>query len=206
MTRSLHHVLERLPGTPGSLPAALLLGLAGCIVPGTGVHAQSFIDRTSLVDVHMGSSLGGTASSLGRGGYELSDGTPVDFAHWYTSDWRNLSVTLMSAVDDSLGVYWGLQTGERGRKYTIEPALNLGFIYMIRLSRRSTLSFTARAVVGGWLREKSCTADYGAIGGVQTVNCRLAASPLPPADTLAYLADTRPPDWLTISLRYDFRF
>ena len=38
---------------------------------------------------------------------------------------------------------------------------------------------------------RPCTADYGAIGGVQAVNCRLAASQLDPAETLRHLEQER---------------
>jgi len=60
--------------------------------------------------------------------------------------------------------------------------------------------------IGGHLRERACTADYGEIGGVQRVNCRLAATPLEPRETLQYLWDERPGDRLQASVGLMFRF
>lgn len=56
------------------------------------------------------------------------------------------------------------------------------------------------------LTERACTADCGDIGGIQRVNCRLAASALLPEETLRYrmrmngLEDTR------VAVHYEFRF
>lgn len=55
-----------------------------------------------------------------------------------------------------------------------------------------SLSVRATRILGGRLRERSCVANYGEIGGVQAVNCRLAASVLPPGQTLGYLFNDKP--------------
>lgn len=59
---------------------------------------------------------------------------------------------------------------------------------------------------GGRLKEKTCSADYGEIGGVQTVNCRLAASTLQPAETLQYLMNEKPKQDMLISVKWTYRF
>ena len=61
-------------------------------------------------------------------------------------------------------------------------------------------------MLGGTLHEKSCSADYGQIGGVQEVNCRLAASTLPPAETLRYLLNEKPYNHNQVSLMLTWRF
>lgn len=186
-----------------------ILGLGICLLSQlcpTISAAQSFWDRTSLIDIHAGSILDQDIRRLATGGYELADGTPITFTRWYSSNWRDLSVTWMTELNRNFGVYWGVRTGERGQKYAIRPAIKLGFILLGHPSPRSTLSFSGTTVIGGWLKEGTCRADYGAIGGVQTVNCRLAASVLPPAETLQYLVDLPPPDRLMLSVRYVFRF
>ena len=169
-------------------------------------HAQDFWERTHLVDVRVGSSLSRTAVDLSYGGYELSDGTPVSFEGWYTSSWKDLGITFMTELSDEFGLYWGVGTGERGEKYEIEPSLKLGFLYLLPLSDQAALSVSASRVFGGRLKEETCVADYGAIGGVQTVNCRLAASILPPRKTLDYLADEPPADRTQVSVRFVIRF
>ena len=101
---------------------------------------------------------------------------------------------------------WGLSTGERGQKYRIEPGLKIGFLVQTEISRNSTISLSATTILAGMLTEETCIADYGAIGGVQTVNCRLAASTLPPAETLQHLFDDPPTDKIDLTLRYQLRF
>jgi hypothetical protein len=49
-------------------------------------------------------------------------------------------------------------------------------------------------------------ADYGDIGGVQSVNCRLAASELPPQETLKHLFNQAPHDRVTLNFRYSINF
>lgn len=168
--------------------------------------AQDFWERTHLVDMHSGSEFEGSIRRLGTGGYELSDGTPVDFRDWYHSNWTDLHAMWITQVTDNFGFYWGLSTGERAEKYEIDPSLKFGFITLFPINDASVISLSATTVFGGMLREKPCTADYGQIGGVQRVNCRLAASTLPPAETLGFMMKAKPADRLSISLRYMFRF
>jgi len=132
----------------------------------------------------------------------LSNGTQYRLQKFYSSNWRDLSALWVTEITKNFGVYWGFKTGERGRKYQIEPALNLGFIYMHQVSQNSAISVSVTGVLGGWLKEKPCIADYGAIGGIQEVNCRLASSVMPPAQTLNYLLDLPPQDRLKLSFRY----
>lgn len=113
---------------------------------------------------------------------------------------------MLTVVTDRVGVFWGFNTGEEGQKYRIEPGFKLGFILRQDLTRDSDISISARTILGGTLEEQTCTADYGAIGGVQKVNCRLAASPLPPSETLDYLVREPPEDQFEIDLRYTLRF
>jgi hypothetical protein len=190
----------------GCLSTAFCASILLMCISGDAAKGETFWERTQLVDVSYGGGLSGTARSLGRGGYELSDGTPVGLRDWYSSDWQDLSVTLITQVSDNFGIYWGFSTGERGEAYRIEPGARVGFILYEELSENSAISISATALLGGDLREDSCTADYGAIGGVQKVNCRLAASFLEPARTLDYLVRESPPDRIRVNLRYTFRF
>lgn len=183
--------------------ASVFLALVYFVSP---LAAQSFFDRTELIDVRYGTASSDLVRSLSYGGFELSDGTPVLFDKWYSSDRRDLSFTLFTQVDESFGVYWGVSTGESGLKYRIEPSLRIGFLKQWRLARHEYITLSARAVVGGWIRERSCVADYGEIGGVQTVNCRLVDSVLPPRETLEYLLDQAPADRLQLVLSYTLRF
>ena len=182
--------------------AVLSSGFAVIAVPAI---AQTFIENTSLVGVQSGVGLSSTVRSISHGGYELSGGEDVRFSDWYTSQRQDVHVTWMTQVYENVGFYWGFSTGENGEKYTIDPSLKLGFVWRQDLGERSHLSLSATHTLGGNLSETSCTADYGAIGGVQTVNCRLAASALPPSETLQYMFDEAP-NRTQVILRYGLNF
>jgi hypothetical protein len=180
-----------------------LLVAAACLLPSLGVAQER---RTHLVGIEQGSSQSSAARSLGRGGYELSDGTWIDFGKWYDARWIDMSVTFLTELDRKTGIIWGLSTGEKGEKYVIDPGLHLGLVHMIDLDENTQITFSMRTVLWGDLRERSCIADYGEIGGVQRVNCRLAATPLPPEETLAYLLKRRGLEDTRVSIRIEHRF
>lgn len=178
--------------------------------------AQEQVVAIHLIDMAQDSELSGTAASLADGwydastnsrvaGYELADGTPVSFANWYHTDWPDTRVDMLTQFGDDFGLLWGFSTGERGEKYTIDPSLRIGFVAQAHPSANAVLSLTVRGVAWGNLNEQTCEGDYGEIGGIQTVNCRLAATFLPPEETLQYLAHAEP-NRLHISLSYSANF
>ena len=168
--------------------------------------AQSFGSQTRLVDLQHGSGSSALARNMSIGGYELMDGTDVSFRDWYSTDMEEVRATWFTQVNDNFGLFWGLGTGEQGEKYTIDPSVTLGFHIQKPLKNNSTLSLQLTGIIGGWISEDSCTADYGAIGGVQTVNCRLAASVMRPADTLDYMVNQPPQNRYALSPRFERRF
>ena len=178
--------------------------------------AQELNVAIHLIDMAQDSELSGTAAGLADGwydaveqsrvaGYELADGTPVSFAGWYHTDWPDTRVDMLTQVGDDFGLLWGFSTGERGEKYTIDPSLRLGFVAQAHPTANSVLALTVRGIAWGDLNEQPCEGDYGDIGGVQTVNCRLAATFLAPEETLQYLAHAEP-NRLHISLSYSASF
>lgn len=167
---------------------------------------HALLERTELIDVRYGTPASDLVREQSHRGVELSDGTFVPFDDWYAGERRDLGATFFTQIDETLGLYWGFTTGERGPKYRIEPSLRIGFLKQWRLSRHEDITLSASAVVGGWIRERTCIADYGEIGGVQTVNCRLSDSTLPPAETLKYLLDQPPAQRLRLTLSYSMEF
>ncbi len=170
------------------------------------VSSQNWVQRTHLVSVSDDMSMSTSMRRIGRGGYELSGGERVSFSRWYSSKWKDTHFTWMTEVNQNVGFYWGFGTGERGEKYTVDPALRLGLVMQMQPSRNSVLSLSLIGLVGGKLSERTCTANYGSIGGTQTVNCRLAASALPPKETKKYMLDESPQERLRLHVRYFFRF
>lgn len=169
------------------------------------VFAQDGLVSVSLVDIGQGSGLSQAAAGLGVGGYELADGTWKSFHPWYHTNWVEVHVDFMAQMSDDFGVLLGLGTGEHGDKYRIDPSMRLGLIAQAHPTDNSVLALTVNTILGGSLNEHPCEADYGAIGGVQSVHCRLAASHIPPAETLQYLAFAEPVR-LRISLNFRASF
>lgn len=163
-------------------------------------------DYTHLVEVRAGSGL----SQLARDAVFLdqiySDGSSIDMTPWYASGWQDLQMTWLTEIDAANGVFWGFSTGEEGGKYRIDPALTLGFLSVQDLEDGWTVSLSTTFRFGGRLTEDACTADYGEIGGIQQVNCRMSGSFLPPAETLDYLWDEAPEGQLDLNLRWELKF
>ncbi|GAA0309010.1 hypothetical protein [Rhodovulum strictum] len=186
----------------GIVLTAWAMVLAGA----SGAAALDLLEDTHLIDIQAGSNRSSAAQGLSVGGYELADGGRVSFRDWYTPRFPDLSVLLLTQVSANFGVIWGFGTGERAPKYRIEPAFHLGFVYQTRPFDGATLSLKATHPIGGRLRESACVADYGDIGGVVPVNCRLAADLLPPEETLNYLLRMKGRSDARISLDFEFRF
>ncbi len=170
----------------GLCAAALLLCELLCASAAT---AQEW--TTSLVDIHQGSPLSDRARGLGNGGYELQSGSWVSFNHWYSANWIDMHVDLLTQITDDTDILWGFGTGEEGEKYRIQPSFKFGFLTQTHPSANSILSFSLTSTIGGGLAEKPCQADYGDFG-TYAVNCRLAAGELSPEQTLKYLVNVRP--------------
>lgn len=183
-----------------------LLSSAAVLLFAPSVQAQGFWERTFLLDLRMGSSRSDIAKDLARGGYELDDGTPIDFTDWYTARFPDFNVKFLTSVSDDFGLIWGFSTGERGEKYRIDSGLWIGFIYQHKVTSRSDWTLSAMSMLGGSFTERDCVGNWPEFGGQQRVNCRLAATPLPPKDTLRFLVRERGFRETLVSLRYQFRF
>lgn len=185
----------------------LLLIFAPFLWAAAPASAQEFWEDNYLMDAYTGSHRSSVAHDLSKGGYELSGGEFVSFRDWYTpTSPPDSTVLFLRQMSPDFGLIWGFSTGERGKKYEIDPALHLGFLYRYNFSAHMALTFKATYPFFGAMTEKTCTADYGDLGGVQIVNCRLAASTLPPAETLDYLVHLKGETDAKISIAFTFAF
>jgi hypothetical protein len=173
-------------------------------------HCFGFSDlweSTTLIEFKQGSEL---SSKMGfyqmSGGYELSNGAPVNLKNWYTPTFVDTRVTYMTQLHQKVGLIWGFSTGENAPKYTVDPSLKLGLVLRHELDNLSSISLRGTTILAGRLRESSCTANYGDIGGVQQVNCRMAASQMQPSQTLQYLYNEKPQNFNTLWLQYTKKF
>jgi hypothetical protein len=189
-----------IPAACGGL-AALAFALSA-----SAAAAQGFFESTYLLDIRQGTARSAAVRAASRGGFELTDGSAVSFRDWYGSQWIDLQVDFLTRLSDDLGIIWGLTTGESGEKYRITPGFRIGFAYSAGISQTSNLSLSVSTTLGSILSERPCTADYGNIGGVRRVNCRLAASALPPEETLRYRMRMNGLDDTRIAVQYEFRF
>lgn len=163
--------------------------------------------KTSMLDLRRDGAQTRDLLKLTRvGGYELAGGGYQSFSRWYAGQVTPIRADLITQLTPGIGLLWGVTTGDSGEKYKLQPGFRAGLVGVASLSHKTSLSFTARTTFGGRLLEKPCTANYGEIGGVQVVNCRLAASDLAPQDTLAYLWDFAPADQNQLTVRLTVRF
>ena len=189
-----------------------LLGLVGCLSPSMAkatelpAVAKYFFTNTYLIDIGQGSQLSQVMRASQTGGFETANGNWVSFKGWYSTNWTDSRLAMMTQLTPWLGLIWGASTGELGEKYTIDPSVKVGLVVRHDFAKNASLSFKATTILGGSLREKSCIADYGEIGGQQKVNCRLAATPLAPNDTLQYLYNMKPLNSYFLSLQYSLSF
>lgn len=176
--------------------------------PSTFESGASFWQATNLIEVKQGSELSQMIGIYTNGGYESAYGTAISFANWYKpkGQWVDSHILFMSQLNNDFGILWGLGTGEFGNKYNIDPSIKLGFVYRFPLDVSGQFYLRATTIVGGRLKEKSCIADYGEIGGVREVNCRLAAGVDSPEDTLKYLMNQKPYNQNVISVVYKMLF
>jgi hypothetical protein len=187
-------------------PFALLTSLFVVSMGNDELCAQTFWENNFLVDIYSGSYRSSVADDLSVGGYELSGGEFVRFSDWYTPRFPDTTILFLKQVSPDFGIIWGLSTGETGEKYKIDPALQLGFLYQYLPFETAVLSIRATYPLFGTMTEKTCSADYGQLGGIQTVNCRLAADVIPPEETLDYLVNLSGDTDAKISVSFSLAF
>lgn len=184
---------------------ASLIALSGALMAPVAGWGQAWLEDTRLAGISMGSSFESTISRAARGSYELEGGRRQSFDNWYASDWRDLSAVFETRLDGLEGdawFVWGISTGERGEKYRVAPSLIVGYERVWTVEESAFFTIGLRAKLAGRLDEDPCTATYSLVQGPVAVNCRLAASPLPPDETLDYLWDEAPPDRFRVSIGY----
>lgn len=195
-------MLLRLTGV--RLGISFVIALCG-LIPRIALCNELF-RNTHLIELSQGSQLSQVMRASQIGGFETANGKWISFKEWYSTTWTVSQFTLMTQMTSEFGIVWGASTGEYGQKYTIDPSLKFGLVVRKQIDKDSSIAFKATAIIGGWLREKSCTADYGEIGGTQKVNCRLAATTLSPNDTLQYMYNMRPLNPYLFLLEYRITF
>lgn len=167
-------------------------------------YGRGFIEDTGLLHIRQGGLLTNMARRLGDGSIESSAGEKISLWKMYESKWTDFRVLWMTQVGPDTGIIWGASTGEKALRYEIEPSLVFGGFHRIALGKGASLTLSGTAVAGGWLKEKPCIGDYGEIGGVQKVNCRLAASELAPSETLKYLVREGPKEDVQFMVRFHY--
>ncbi len=183
-----------------------IAAVVGLMVASSHAAAFDFIRDTYFVNAKQGSELSAKVSAFRNESFETAGGRNISFDKWYYTKWTDAHVDFITQLDNNLGITWGVSTGERGAKYRIDPSFKLGIMYTTEVQRNVNVSFKAHYRFGGRLTERPCVADYGDVGGVQQVNCRLAASYLSPQETLKYMLNEKPSDAIMISIQLRITF
>ncbi len=183
---------------------AVVFTLVMSLVTPTASQANSldFLESTYLIEINQGSSLSNMAFGFSNMGYESAYGDRIRLNKWYATQWVDTRLGFLTQLSSEFGLIWGFSTGERADKYKIDPSLKVGFLFSHQLSKQSSFSLSASTILGGRLQERACTADYGDVGGIQKVNCRLAASTMAPAETLNYLVNQGPQHQKFVMFRF----
>ena len=116
-----------------------------CLLFSKPAGAQAFLEDMELVGVGVGG-LSSLAAKLRRGTGGLSDGSRYSFARYYSSDFKDLRITMLSPINSNFGIIWGFGTGESGEKYHIEPSVKIGFLATQPVGDNGLLSLSASAV------------------------------------------------------------
>ena len=155
---------------------------------------RGFIEDTYFLVAEQGTNMSKKIEDIRHESIESAFGEKISFKNWYKNkyNWIDSKFLWFTQVEKNTAILWGVTTGEKGEKYTIQPSLYLGFLEKYELSKNSDISLQLVFQLGGKLKEKVCIADYGEIGGIQKVNCRLAATELAPKETLKYLFNEYP--------------
>ncbi len=183
-----------------------LLSAAGAAQPRDYATEGDFWAQTMLRGLSFDGLNSGIVRHAARQSFELSGGGAVDLGKWYSPDFPNLSASFETKVSRNMSLVWGGSLGEAGAKYRLGPSGTIGFVMRQPVGAHGTLSLEVIAQTGGALREGTCRADYGSIGGVQAVNCRLAASTLSPRQTLQYRWDLPSTTVAQVQLKYEIKF
>ena len=180
--------------------------LSSCL---TNAQTYTVIDNTvfqstHLIEIKSESALNRRVKGLRESSFESASGVRIDFYNWYSPAIPEVHTTWLTQINRTFGVLWGLSTGEHSNKYNINPAVRIGIVYHTQITKNDTFSLVASTHLGGELNEHSCVADYGDIGGIREVNCRLAATTLEPEETLNYLERGTPESTIRINLVHQF--
>ncbi len=173
----------------------------------SSTYGRGFVDDTYLIMAQQGTLMSKKVSDIRYQSIENAFGKKISFEKWYKNknNWIDSQFMWLTQIEKNSGILWGFTTGEKGEKYFIKPSLYLGFLQRYEINNNSSLSFQFAFQFGGRLKEKICIADYGDIGGIQKVNCRLAASELEPKETLKYLFNEHPNDH-QFMIKYQLNF
>lgn len=162
----------------------------------TATYGRGFVDDTYLILAQQGTLMSKKVSDIRYQSIENAFGQKISFEKWYKNkyNWIDSQFMWLTQVDKNSGILWGFTTGEKGEKYFIKPSVSIGLLQRYEINKNSSISFQMSFQFGGRLKERSCIADYGEVGGIQRVNCRLAATELEPKETLKYLFNEEPKD------------
>ena len=144
----------------------------------------------------------------------LADGSTQSLAGLYKPKNRDIEALFITTLSQGewkdnrlyqFNLIWGGSTGQESDKMYVQASAKLGFLTKVQMSESSILSFSAQTTIGGNLKERPCTADYG-VAGTHQVKCSMASSAMAPQDTLQYLTNRSPYDATQFKVNWQWFF
>ena len=206
-----------LAGTFGIL--SLLAGAAQAFnLPDTGEPHPAFAKHSyeTQILVFNYTAYGNMADTTyrGAGAVMLSDGSSQDLGSLYKPKNKDVEAFFITKLkqgewkEDRLyqvNLLWGGSTGQESEKMYVQASAKIGFMAKIQTSEASMLTISAQTTIGGALKERACTADYGVAGSHQ-VKCSMASSAMAPSETLKYLSNRSVHDATQVKVTFQWFF
>lgn len=150
----------------------------------------------------------------GAGAVMLSDGSSQDLSSLYRPKNKDMEAFFITKVAQGewkenrlyqVNLLWGGSTGQESEKMYVQASAKVGFMARVQTSEASMLTVSAQTTIGGALKERACTADYGVAGSHQ-VKCSMASSAMAPSDTLKYLTNRSVYDATQVKVTFQWFF
>lgn len=144
----------------------------------------------------------------------LADGSSQSLGSLYKPKNRDIEALFITKLAQGewkenhlyqVNLLWGGSTGQESEKLYVQPSAKLGFLTRVQTGQSSILTFSAQTTIGGNLKERPCTADYG-VAGTHQVKCSMASSAMAPQDTLQYLTNRSPYDATLVKVSMQWFF
>ena len=101
---------------------------------------RGFLESTYLIEAVQGTEMSRRINDIRYQSYENAYGQKISMYKFYKTNWTDARFNWLTQIDKDYGIIWGFSTGERGRKYNINPSVTIGFLRQFEIDSRTTFS------------------------------------------------------------------